>query len=184
MKHTICPWYIGYFLASPVRNILYNPRKILAPWIRPGTTALDIGSGMGFFSLPMAELVGEQGKVIAVDIQPQMLSRLKKRAAKRQLLHRINLQLCNESSLNLGPRPNSADFALMFAVVHELPDSRKAFQEVYDTLASGGLLLFAEPDKHVSRTAFEHSAAIAAGCGFTIADRLNITANHAVLLKK
>lgn len=184
MKHNICPWYIGYFLASPIRRLLYNPGKILTPHLRPGAAALDIGSGMGFFTLPMAELVGEQGSVIAVDLQPQMLKQLKARAAKRRLIHRIKLQLCNETSLNIEHYLNGIDFALMFAVVHELPDARKAFQEVYETLTPEGLLLFAEPDKHVSKKHFEQSVSTAVRCGFTIADKPVIAASHAVLLQK
>ena len=73
MKEHICPWWIGYILASPLRRLLQNPRKILDPHVKPGMIMLDVGCGMGYFSLAMAETVGPEGKVVCVDLQPKMI---------------------------------------------------------------------------------------------------------------
>src|SRR5215471_14040502 len=82
----VCPWWIGYLLASPVRRILYHPARVLAPYARQGMTVLEPGPGMGFFTLELARLVGSSGRVIAVDIQPRMLDGLRQRAAKAGVL--------------------------------------------------------------------------------------------------
>src|SRR5437867_3779272 len=77
-SHSVCPWWIGYILASPVRKLMHNPHTILAPYVNKGMTVLDFGSAMGFFSIPLAQMVGPAGKVICVDMQEKMLERLKK----------------------------------------------------------------------------------------------------------
>ncbi|MGL5434731.1 MAG: class I SAM-dependent methyltransferase [Lachnospiraceae bacterium] len=183
MKHNVCPWYLGWFLASPIRTLMYNPAKIAAPYLKQGMTALDIGPGMGFFTLPMAKLVGPDGLVIAADIQPQMLKGLEKRARAKQLSDRIQTQLCSPESLNLTTYNGSIDFALLFAVVHELPDQQIAFREVCSALKPGGLVLFAEPDRHVSKETFDHSVTVAVAAGFTVKEYIPIRASHAALLQ-
>jgi len=183
MKKKICPWYIGWFLASPVRKLMYHPEAITAPYLKKGMKALDIGSGMGYFTLPMAELVGSDGMVGAADIQPQMLNGLMKRAKKKRLTDRIQTRQCNFETLNLTDLPGQIDFALCFAVVHELPDQHRAFREVCDALKPGGLVLFAEPDKHVTKDAFDRSVAAAAMAGLSVKKQLPVRASHAVLLQ-
>ena len=86
-------------------------------------TVIDVGCGMGWFSIPMAQMVGERGKVIAVDLQPQMLGRLRRRAEKAGVAARIELHHCQQDRLGLDTQ---ADFALMFAMLHEVPDRAAA----------------------------------------------------------
>jgi len=57
-EHHLCPVWIGYLLASPVRKLSQNPRKILGPYVNEGMTVADIGCAMGFFSLPLAKQSG------------------------------------------------------------------------------------------------------------------------------
>src|SRR5713226_6618958 len=82
MAHRVGPWWLGYFLLNPLRRFGQNPTNILSPHVREGMTVLEPGPGMGFFTLELARLVGSSGRVIAVEIQPKMLVRLKRRAAK------------------------------------------------------------------------------------------------------
>jgi len=91
--HRVCPWWLGYLLASPLRRILIPPAKVLAGHVRPGMTVLEPGPGMGFFTLELARLVGGSGRVIAVDIQPRMLDGLRRRAAKAGVLDRVYARL-------------------------------------------------------------------------------------------
>jgi len=60
MAKRVCPWWLGYFLASPVRRWLMreDPAQILAPYVREGMTVLEPGPGMGFFTLELAMRVG------------------------------------------------------------------------------------------------------------------------------
>ena len=58
MAPRVCPWWIGWLLASPVRKLMQDPARILAPWVRDGMTVLEPGPGMGFFTLELARRVG------------------------------------------------------------------------------------------------------------------------------
>ena len=60
-QHRVCPWWVGYILASPVRKLWQNPARILGPFVQPGMTVLEPGPGMGFFTLELARLVGPKG---------------------------------------------------------------------------------------------------------------------------
>ena len=93
MAKRVCPWWLGYFLASPLRRLVYDPASILAPYVRSGTTVLEPGPGMGFFTLELARRVGDSGRVVAVDVQPRMLAGLKRRAAKAGVLDRVDVRL-------------------------------------------------------------------------------------------
>ena len=90
MAHRVCPWWLGYLLASPLRRIVNNPRTLLAPYVSLGMTVLEPDPGMGFYTLELASLVGPSGKVGAVDVQPKMIQGLKRRAAKAGLLTRVD----------------------------------------------------------------------------------------------
>jgi ubiquinone/menaquinone biosynthesis C-methylase UbiE len=99
MAERVCPVWIGYLLASPLRRLGHNPERLLGTYIKPGQTILDIGPGLGFFSLPMARMAGPSGKVICVDMQAGMLDRLKRRAQKAALAGIIETRLCRADSL-------------------------------------------------------------------------------------
>src|SRR5579875_3099407 len=130
MSHRVCPWWMGYLLLSPLRRFRQDPQKLLQPYVRPGMTVLEPGPGMGFFTLEMARRAGPAGRVVAVDIQPKMLASLRKRAAAKGLLSRIEARLAQPHSLNIEDLNGRVDFTLACAVVHELPDAARFFHEV------------------------------------------------------
>ena len=88
MSHKVCPWWIGYFLASPLRRLVHNPTTILHPFVTEGMIVFEPGPGMGYFTLELAQLVGLQGRVVAIDVPPTMLLELRRRAGKAGLLDR------------------------------------------------------------------------------------------------
>ncbi|RPI92319.1 MAG: methyltransferase type 11, partial [Spirochaetales bacterium] len=57
----VFPWWGGYLLLGPLRKRRVDPAKLLEPYIYEGATVLDAGCAMGFFSLPMAVMVGPAG---------------------------------------------------------------------------------------------------------------------------
>jgi 2-polyprenyl-3-methyl-5-hydroxy-6-metoxy-1,4-benzoquinol methylase len=71
-KH-VCPVWVGHFLASPLRKLLNNPKSMLGKHVIKDMIVLDIGCAMGFFSLPLAEMVGAKGKVICIDLQEKRM---------------------------------------------------------------------------------------------------------------
>lgn len=119
MAEHVCPWWLGYLLASPIRRWGQNPEELLAPYVREGMMVLEPGPGMGFFTLPMARMTGPAGRVVAVDIQPRMLDSLKRRARKAGLTGRIETRLAQPDSMGIGDLKGAIDFVLAFAVVHE-----------------------------------------------------------------
>lgn len=183
-QHRVCPWWLGCLLASPLRRLMYDPARIVAPYVREGMTVLEPGPGMGFFTLELARRVGVSGRVVAVDIQPRMLGGLKRRAAKAGLLGRLDIRLAQPGSMGLAGLTGRVDFALAFAVVHETPSASSFFTELGQTLKPGASLLFVEPTGHVNSAQSEAELAAAARAGLTLAERLPIRRSHAALLKK
>ncbi len=147
-------------------------------------TVLDIGPGMGFFSLPMARMVGPAGKVVCVDLQAGMLDRLKNRAAKAGLADRVETRLCKGDSLSIDDLTARIDFALAFAMVHEMTHPDGLFLQLQQVLRPGGSCLVAEPAGHVSADDFRKTIALAQAHGMVVADRPRIWHSLAVLLKR
>lgn len=147
-------------------------------------TVLDIGSAMGFFTLPLARMVGPQGKVICVDMQEGMLHTLQNRARKAQLTERIITRACEPTSLGLDDFYGQIDFALAFAVVHEVPDVPNFFVEVSKLLRPNACCLVAEPKGHVPARDFEETLVLARHDGLTIVSNPKITWSHTALLRK
>lgn len=168
MAEHVCPWWLGYFLASPVRRLLENPDKILSEYIRPGMTVLDAGCAMGFFALPAARIVGSQGRVIAVDLQQRMLDSLRRRAARAGLLERIEIRKCGESDLGIGDLAGRIDFAMTIHMVHEVPDASALMSQLHQAVKTGGRLLVVEPKGHVNADAFEATEAVTQRAGFAV----------------
>jgi len=184
MAEHVCPWWIGYFLASPIRRLSQDPDKILSPYIKEGMKILDAGCAMGFFSIPLAGLVGEEGNVLCVDLQEKMTRSIEKRARKAGLIDRIETRNCSGTSLGISDISEAIDFALAFAVVHEVPDRTKFFSEIYNTLKPGAIFLIAEPKGHVSEKYFEQTISAAEETGFKVSDRPEIKRSLSVLFKK
>ncbi len=182
-RHRVCPWWLGYLLACPLRRLAQDPEKILSPYIRQGMTVLEPGSGMGFFTLELARLVGESGLVIAVDIQSRMLESLRRRAAKRGLLDRLHTRLAGADTMALSDLAGTVDFVLAFAVVHEMPSAESFFRQAVAVMKPGAELLFVEPAGHVKAHDFEENLAIAAQAGLRVVDRPAIRRSHAALLQ-
>ena len=184
MHNRVCPWWLGYVLASPLRRLLQDPEEILVPYVREGMNVLDIGCGMGFFSLPIARIVGKTGKVISVDLQEIMIKGLIKRSKKAGLSERIHPRICQQNSLALNDIAGEIDFALAFALVHEVPDKKQLFSEIYNTLKQKGKLLVAEPKAHVSRKDFDKTVSIAQDVGFEVINDPAIRRSYAILLRR
>ncbi len=184
MSDHVCPWWIGHLLAHPLRKLLQDPDRILRPHVAEGAWALDVGAGMGFFSLPLARLVGDTGRVVCVDLQPEMVAGLQRRAARAGLAARIDARVCARDSLRLGDLAERIDFALAFAMVHEVPDPARLLTEIQATLKPGGRLLLCEPVGHVNGPAFAATLALARSVGLAAVATPRVPLSHSALLTK
>jgi ubiquinone/menaquinone biosynthesis C-methylase UbiE len=180
MPH-VCPWWGGYFIDNPIRRLLHNPEKIVGPYVKPGMIVMDVGCGMGFFSIAMARMVGDRGRVIAVDLQQKMLDVLRRRAERAGVAGRIRLHQCEPDRLGVGEQ---VDFAVAFAMVHEVPDQPRLLAEIYGCLQFGGKLLVAEPRLHISGRAFGQTAALAEAVGLEVVNEPRVRWCRAVVLEK
>jgi ubiquinone/menaquinone biosynthesis C-methylase UbiE len=164
-KGDVCSHGHSFFLDNFIRRIIQNPQKILGEYIRQGDTILDLGCGPGYFSIDMARMTGKTGKVIAVDLQKEMLAKVEKKAAAQNLSQRICLHRCDQDKIGLPPG-TKADFILAFYMVHETPDTDSFLREVKELLKPAGRFLLVEPMFHVSKNQFETILDTAANVGF------------------
>ena len=184
LANHVCPVWVGYLLANPLRKLFDNPMKRLSPYIRPGMTAVDVGCAMGFFSLPMAELVGPEGRVICIDLQEKMVQKLYRRAKKKNLLGSIEARVCMRDCLNVDDLENAADFVLAAAVIHEVPDAVSFLAELFGVVKEDGKLLVVEPGGHVSEQGFKATIDAAVKCGFTLLENPRTRRRHQALFQK
>lgn len=174
---------MGYLLASPVRRLWQDPASIVAPYVREGMTVFEPGPGMGFFTLELARRVGASGRVVVVDVQREMLDRLKRRLAKAGLLERVDVRLAPAHSMGIADLAETIDLVFAFAVVHEFPSARTFFLEAAESLKPGGRMLLAEPAGHVTAAQFESELADAARANLHPVDRPAIRRSRAALLQ-
>ncbi len=176
--HRVFPWWMGFWLTNPLRRLNINPEKVLARFIKPGMRVLEIGPGMGFFTISLGKMVGEIGKVYALDIQDNMLKALQKRVSKKGLSGQVEVRKCQPDSLGIPELAGTFDAVLALFVLHEMPDRKKALVEVYASLKNNGLMILVEPSHVVQVKEFEESLQDAQSCGFKLGEKLNLKNAH------
>ena len=179
-KH-VCPWWCCFTFDNPLRALLQDPFSILSPYMKPGDTAIDIGPGMGYYTIPLCKIAGEKGRVIAVDIQQKMLDGIKKRAIRAGAPDNLTLHISEPEDFKLVE--DKADFVLMFWMLHEVPNQEQFLRSAKKLMKPGARLLIAEPYLHVTKKKFRNSISIAEKLGFAVAEQPKIGFSHAVVLK-
>ncbi|MBN1211802.1 MAG: methyltransferase domain-containing protein [candidate division Zixibacteria bacterium] len=180
-SNRVCPVEEAGSLDTIFRRLLQNPRRILKPYLRAGMTVLDFGCGPGFFSIEMARMVGESGRVIAADLQEGMLQILRDKISGTELESRIVLHRCGPDKISVTER---VDFALLFYVVHEIPDKDSFFKEIASILNPKGRVLIVEPPFHVNEKAFAATLDKASASGLTVTGRPKMFLNKCAVLTK
>lgn len=184
MAMQVCPWWMGRLLLNPWRQWRMQPERLLEPYVRAGMTVLEPGPGMGFFTLTLARLVGAQGRVVAVDLQPKMLDGLRRRAQKAGLAERIETRVAQPDSLGIGDLAVSVDFVLASAVAHEVPSVERFFEEIASALRPGGAILLAEPRGHVTEARFAGEIKAAEAAGLQVVSHPPIRGSHTAILRR
>jgi ubiquinone/menaquinone biosynthesis C-methylase UbiE len=177
--HHVCPWWLAYTFDNPLRRLIHNPRKILSGYVKEGMTVMDVGCGMGYFTLGLAELVGDNGQVIAVDLQQEMLDIMLKRATRKGVAQRIIPHRAEPDSIN---NSTPVDFILAFWMVHETPDPEKFFAEIVSILKPTGRIVYTEPVFHVSDKQYRRILSAAQKSGLKKSHDLKIAFSRATLL--
>ncbi len=111
-----------------------------------GSTAVDVGAGIGYFSVPAADLVGPTGKVYAADILPEMLADLR---AALPGAHASRLETVTSTEYSVPLPDQIADVVLLSFVAHEVDEPERLIQECSRLLKPGGRLLVLDWDPAV-----------------------------------
>ena len=180
-KDRVCPVWMAYTFDNPLRKLIHNPRKMFKEYVREGMNVMDIGCGLGCFSIEMAKMVGKKGKVYSVDLQKGMLDRLMKRAGKANVADIIKTHQCSADKIGIEEK---LDFALAFWMIHETPDAPDFLRQIHSFLKPDGVLFLSEPRMHTSKECFDKVIADAQKTGFQIIKRPRIIMSKTVVLSK
>jgi len=174
--------WLDHIFCCTLRSLFHNPRKIMASFIKPGMTVLDIGFGNGYFSLGMARMVGPDGHVVCVETEYEKIESLKLLAADNGLAERIDARICSDSSLEIDDLTDQVDFSLAFFVVHHAADISALMAGTQNSLKPGGKFLIVEPSHHASDDYCEAVESAAQQAGLSVIDHPKFIRTWAVLL--
>jgi 2-polyprenyl-3-methyl-5-hydroxy-6-metoxy-1,4-benzoquinol methylase len=178
--HT-CPWWFAYTFDNPLRGLVHDPSAILGDLVRPGDRVIDLGCGLGFFTLALARLVGAGGTVVAVDLQEEMLRRTRRRAERCGLAERVAFRQCAPDRIGVE---GVADFVLALWMVHEVSQPDSFLAEIWSLLRPSGHLLVAEPKGHVPESFFARTVERARKAGFLTGPGPAVRFSRVVLCSK
>lgn len=135
--------YLGAsWLERPERVKEEEPAKLIeALAIKPGMVVADVGAGSGYHAFLMSPLVGDKGKVIASDIQPEMLELIEKKAKKLKV---TNVETVKGTTTDPKLPASGVDVILMVDVYHEFEFPFEMTEKMVDALKPGGKLVFVE----------------------------------------
>jgi len=145
------PPFFSPLINNPVRRKIQSPR-VIAEWmgVREGMSILEIGPGSGTFTFEVAEHVGPEGRVFAIDIQEAIITSL---SEKVEAMGVENVDVRRASAYELPYPDQNFDRVFMVTVLGEIPDKRKALTEIKCVLKNEGLLAIGEflPDPDYPR---------------------------------
>lgn len=163
-----------HLLKEEERRRQVPPEPLLeAAGISPGETVLDVGAGTGFWTLPLARMVGPSGRVIAADIEPLMVEEIRELVQRESL---TNVDIARSEELDIPIPDGSADAAVGGFVLHEPADTAAFVREIRRVLQPAGRFLVVEWEKRETERGppVEHrlspaeATALLTDAGFTV----------------
>lgn len=137
MTHLAADWLI-----RGERESEEDPTKLLNQLdLKPGMIVCDMGCGNGFYSLKMAQAVGPDGRVLAVDIQAEMLQMLSRRSVEAKV---DNIDMILGTITDPKLPDNQIDLLLMVDVYHEFSDPKSMLEKIRKSLKPTGRIALAE----------------------------------------
>ena len=158
-----CPAALGWLLESGLRERLAPTPLILEHMgVRAGMWVLEVGPGVGYMTVPVARQLGGEGRLVAVELQPEMARRVRERIAAAGV---ENVDVRDGDVTTASLEPFAYDLAFLVTVLGEIPNRDLAIAQIRDALKPGGILSFTEVlgDPHYQRHADLRQRCIAAG---------------------
>jgi ubiquinone/menaquinone biosynthesis C-methylase UbiE len=141
-----CPAALSWLVHNPLRRRYMRPVQDRVG-IQPGERVLELGPGPGAFTVDAARRAGPQGRIIAVDIQPEMIAWVEQRVREAGL---SNVETHVAGAYELPLENESIDRAFVVTVLPEIPDQNRALAELWRVIKPGGRLSvteeFMDPD--------------------------------------
>ncbi len=148
MAHKFNPAHMEK-LDNPDRRELLPPVKMLTDLgLKEGYTVLDIGAGIGYFTIPASEIVGKKGKVIAVDTSEEMIEKLKHRVSN---VHIENIEILKSEEYDFVIENSTVDFALLSQVLHEVDDKKRFLLKAHEILKASGEIAIIEWERNETK---------------------------------
>ena len=126
------------FVHDTLYGLFVNPYKLLnSAGLKPGQKVLEVGCGPGFFTIPAAKIVGEKGRVYALDVNPVAVETVRRKIEEKGLKN-VEVMLADASETGLPDE--SIDVAFLFGVIHALDDVDAVMREMHRVLKAKGVL--------------------------------------------
>ncbi|MCJ7739220.1 MAG: class I SAM-dependent methyltransferase [Anaerolineae bacterium] len=177
---TPCPSSWSWIVDNPLRR--WDVRHALSrAGIRSGETVLELGPGPGAFTVAAARCVGPEGRLIAVDIQPEMISQVETRVREAGLTH---VETHITSAYDLPIEDGTVDRAFLITVLPEIPDPVRGLREVYRVLKPGGVVSITEEFLDPDYPRRETTITWATTAGFDVSERFGNWWNYTLNFRK
>jgi ubiquinone/menaquinone biosynthesis C-methylase UbiE len=176
------PEFAANLIDNPLRRRFQPPDEMpIRHGITAGMRALEVGPGNGTYTITTASQVGENGKVITIDIEPKMIQRVETRNQREGIK---NIEARVEDVFKLPFEDSYFDHIYMIAVIGEIPTPERAFNDFYRVLSAAGILAFSEilmdPDYPRARKLIS----LAAGTGFQVKDKIGNFFHYTLIFEK
>ncbi len=191
MGHVFNPAHMKK-LDSPMRRKLLPPEETVAKLgIKAGSKVADIGCGIGYFTFPLAQAVGQAGTVLGLDVSPEMLQEARRRWLEEQGAP-ANVQFLLSHELQIPLPDQQLDTALMCTVLHEIPEPTQFLKEIKRILTSSGQVIILEWKKEVmemgppleERLSMEQTSSLLESAGFSSFEVLEIGKAHYAVIAR
>jgi ubiquinone/menaquinone biosynthesis C-methylase UbiE len=167
-----CPYSQRFWVEAPHPFITRERlREVLDP--RPGERVLEVGPGTGYYSLPMAEWLGPDGRLDVVDVQQEMLDHTLRRASEEGIQ---NIEPARADARDMPYGDDTFDAAYLVTVLGEIPDQVAALRELRRVVKPDGRVvvgeLFGDPHMVTARALRERAASAGLAVDRTLGGRL------------
>jgi len=177
-----CPEWLTPLLENPYMEYFAGSSLLLdRAGVQRGMNVLDVGCGPGRLAIPAAKRVGPSGRVLAMDVQQNMLRRVEERMRKHGV---TNIRLVHAGAGEGSLEQQAFDRAFLVTVLGEIPSRAEALREIHAALKDGGILSITEvlPDPHYQRQASVR--ALAGGIGFAVDEVFEMFLAYTMNLRK